>query len=304
MRGCQKFDSLVVLLVDPFYRHSCFLPSTFLFSSIDILILHNRRSRDAFYFTYSTSLSLEFMKTERFLQDQAPTSNVRECMEDSLPLLPLPSTEPSPSSSSRRKVNKKPTRFREAADHLVKLPKEGRRYLSKDGRPLWDDRYAYPRPTPRRTRRNKSPRARSKSPSPVPEAIEQSEPAEPTPPAKKRRIKLIVKKRPKAFEQSEPAPPIKKRRIKVIVKKRPKAIEESEQSEPAKKRRIKLIVKKRPGAFEESGESEPAPPAKKRQIKLIVKKRPLIKLIVKKPLVEINENKPPIKIKLKLNPTR
>ncbi|GFP52647.1 chromatin modification-related protein eaf3 [Trichoderma asperellum] len=129
------------------------------------------------------------MNTKIFLLSQAPTSNIRGCIEDSLHFPSLPSPDPSP--LPRRRVNKKPTRFREAPDHLVKLPKEGHRYLSKDGRPLWDDRYAYPRPVPRRARSKRCPRARIGSPSPFPEAIAQSEPASP---AKKRRIKFIVKK--------------------------------------------------------------------------------------------------------------
>lgn len=187
------------------YRQFYFLLSTFLFSAIDILILPYRRSYDAFHFTYYTSFSLEFaMNTKSFLLGQAPTSNIRGCIEDSLPLPPLPSPKASP--LPRRRVNKKPTRFREAPDHLVKLPKEGHRYLSKDNRPLWDDRYAYSRPVPRRTRSKRCPRARIGSPSPVPEAIAQSEPASPV---KKRRIKFIVKKPLVEFNGNKPPTKIK-----------------------------------------------------------------------------------------------
>jgi hypothetical protein len=215
-----EFSGILVLLAILFifpYRRPCFILSTFSFSVIDILILLYLRCCNALYLTYNTYFSLGFaMVVKRFRSKQAPVSQPRACIGGSLPLRPLPSTEPSP-----------------------------------------------------------PPRARLESPSPATE--EQSDPA--SPPKRKTRIKLNVKRpRPKIIIKRKP-PPIVKPRPKIIIKRKPPPVVEP--------------------PVEISGNKPPT------KIKIIFKRKfPAEEPPVAEPLAEISGNRPPKRIKLKLNPTR
>jgi hypothetical protein len=137
---------------------------------------------------------------------QFPTSNVRGCKEDT----PPPHHQSIQSVSTlRRKGNRKPTRFREAPDHLVKLPKKGHRYISKAGKPLWDARYMFP---PRRTEnRKRRSRALPKNASPSVEQTEQTKPTEPIEPVSAvGGIESVGE-----VGATQPAAPIKRPRIKL-----------------------------------------------------------------------------------------
>lgn len=139
----------------------------------------------------SSSLNIT-METKRGLAvENLPVllSNVRGCKEDAAsssqacPLLSLP----------HRKGNKKPTRFREVPDHLVKLPKQGHRYLSKTGRPLWDSRYSFP---PRQIRKKKKKRAPQSPSSTSSSSAKGDEPVEPSGTAETpTKIRIVCKPR-------------------------------------------------------------------------------------------------------------